>query len=155
MNANIRPPRNAVVVAAPTNRDARKVALTMFPGRQVISAVGDGSRGRTVARKENLPGMDSYPPSPLIRVWSVVLEGASVTGRRIPKLRGPTAATVYRDESGYRIKAAEVDRTDDCAVCGFAFLHLRTDAVYCSPTCRQKAYRERVTAKRNAEGTHR
>jgi hypothetical protein len=34
-----------------------------------------------------------------------------------------------------------------CAVCGQQFIPCRADALTCSPACRQRAYRERVTAR--------
>jgi hypothetical protein len=38
-------------------------------------------------------------------------------------------------------------REKTCAVCGTAFTAPRSDAVTCSPACRQKAYRRRTAAK--------
>jgi len=34
----------------------------------------------------------------------------------------------------------------DCAICGTRFVGRRADAVYCSPSCRQLAYRRRRAA---------
>ena len=42
-----------------------------------------------------------------------------------------------------RIDAASARETRSCASCGQAFKPARTDAVFCSAACRQRAYRRR------------
>jgi hypothetical protein len=53
-------------------------------------------------------------------------------------------------EKFYRARrAAMKPRTKICAVCGKGFTPPRNDAKTCSPACRQKSYRQRVTGKEN------
>ena len=49
----------------------------------------------------------------------------------------------YRKELSERAREARKDRI--CKVCGKVFTPKRSDGVYCSNACRQKAYRQSVT----------
>ena len=49
----------------------------------------------------------------------------------------------YRKELSERAREARQDRV--CKVCGKVFTPTRSDGVYCSNACRQKAYRQSVT----------
>ena len=49
----------------------------------------------------------------------------------------------YRKELSERAREARKDRV--CKVCGKVFTPTRSDGVYCSNACRQKAYRKSVT----------
>ena len=49
----------------------------------------------------------------------------------------------YRKELSKRAREARKDRV--CKVCGKVFTPKRSDGVYCSNACRQKAYRKSVT----------
>jgi hypothetical protein len=42
-----------------------------------------------------------------------------------------------------RVAAHAARREKQCSPCGGTFTGTRTDAVYCSPACRQRAYRQR------------
>lgn len=61
---------------------------------------------------------------------------------------GALARRYCSDECGQRTRAERRDRTRDresrrCVVCGDPFTPPRADGRYCSPACRQKAYRRR------------
>jgi len=57
---------------------------------------------------------------------------------------GQCAKAVWRARAKARRLAARAAREDvTCRVCGQAFTPKRADAVYCGPSCRQKAYRQR------------
>ena len=49
---------------------------------------------------------------------------------------------------GYRQKGGVTDKRNTCVVCRGSFI-ARRGAKTCSPGCKQKSYRERVTDKRN------
>ena len=56
----------------------------------------------------------------------------------------------YRKQLRQR-RLAEPPRTQVCKMCGSVFTPKRSDAVYCSNACRQRAYRQSVTDKSSAQ----
>lgn len=69
-------------------------------------------------------------------------EGYATRPRLYCTPRCQATATVGRLER-YREARRSVDRSRCCATCGEQFTPPRSDGRYCSPVCRQKAYRAR------------
>lgn len=51
-------------------------------------------------------------------------------------------------------RLAQPPRTQACKVCGNTFTPKRSDALYCSNACRQRAYRQSVTDKTSGHDDH-
>ena len=59
----------------------------------------------------------------------------------------------YRKQLRHR-RLAEPPRTQVCKECGNTFTPKRSDALYCSNACRQRAYRQSVTDKTSGQNDH-
>ncbi|MDE6998447.1 MAG: hypothetical protein K2P04_11315, partial [Oscillospiraceae bacterium] len=51
-------------------------------------------------------------------------------------------------------RLAQPPRTQICKVCGNTFKRKRSDALYCSNACRQRAYRQSVTIRASGHDDH-
>lgn len=81
------------------------------------------------------------------RISTCVVCGRLVTGRK--KYCSQRCVNDAYMERRRQRHAASLRKT--CAVCGKPFTAKRTDAMYCSPACKQAAYRGRVTDNRSAK----
>lgn len=81
------------------------------------------------------------------RISTCVVCGRFVTGRK-KYCSQRCVNDAYMERRRQRHAASLLKR---CAVCGKPFTAKRADAMYCSPACKQTAYRGRVTDNRLAE----
>jgi predicted RNA-binding Zn-ribbon protein involved in translation (DUF1610 family) len=91
--------------------------------------------------------------SPHVRSYSCPECGRDVVVVRVEDVKGRRRSAYYcsgrcRDERRLRVARERRARAREkaCAECGAEFTATRSDAKTCSPACRQKAYRRRLSA---------